>query len=121
MTPAATLSCVPEQGWAEFSEACIHCKGTDYQEGRGPRTLLLCSCCRDRAVHISCQEAALGRPLSSDEVDAEWHCSEAGYLSCYAFLSSLAPADGQAVPRRAARRYSLPSQLPARVNAVGAE
>jgi hypothetical protein len=71
-----------EEWWkVPKDEPCIYCKQTDWeQEGFGPRTLLLCSCCHLYSTHVDCYEKATGLKMSKEEVDSDhdWFCSKVG-------------------------------------------
>lgn len=73
------LPLISYDGWADSPESCVHCGQADYQEGFGPRTLILCSSCGALGTHVACEEGATGIPIQEHHVRGmcEWHCSDA--------------------------------------------
>ena len=59
-------------------ERCKHCGEPDYQEGFGPRTLLICDCCQIVGAHLKCEERAACIKLSADICNAghKWYCEQ---------------------------------------------
>ena len=60
------------------SEICKHCKLSDFQEGYGPRTLLLCDGCETIGSHVECEERAHGTKIGKEILTAghSWYCSK---------------------------------------------
>ena len=78
--PVAKQAPNDDEWWKlPVGEPCIHCNLTDWQqEGFGPRTLMVCSCCHLYSTHMDCYEAATGSKMSKEEVesDHDWFCSK---------------------------------------------
>lgn len=64
------------------SEICKHCKLSDFQEGYGPRTLLICDGCETIGSHIECEERVTCKKISVAALTGghSWYCSEVGSL-----------------------------------------
>lgn len=54
-------------------EACKHCSGEDFQQGCGPRALLMCGCCQSGAAHVECEIGAVGAAPAGD---SDWFCCQ---------------------------------------------
>lgn len=82
---------------SDASEICKHCKKSDFQEGYGPRTLLLCDGCETTGSHVECEEHLTGRKIGEDVLTAghNWYCSKvstfaaAFHIVIAFFISSL--------------------------------
>lgn len=63
-----------DTSWATtVREACKHCGGEDFQQGCGPRALLMCGCCQSGAAHVECEIGAVGAAPAGD---SDWFCTQ---------------------------------------------
>ena len=60
------------------TEICKHCKLSDFQEGYGPRTLLICDGCESVGSHVECEERDTAKKISEEMLAAghNWYCSK---------------------------------------------
>ncbi|KAK9908360.1 hypothetical protein WJX75_006723 [Coccomyxa subellipsoidea] len=81
---------------SDASEICKHCKKPDFQEGYGPRTLLLCDGCETTGSHVECEEHLTGRKIGEDVLTAghNWYCSK----ECEKVTTELLAWSGRRIP-----------------------